>query len=131
MLCLFVPYVVLALTAMFLWKGREADTARASLVLFSWALVLGMFIATLWLSLNMSTPGLSAFGRHDGWISQAGALLTGPLLRRVGLITGALAVHALLYMIWAIRRLERTRRNVLATWLAIPAVAFALYSPVP
>jgi hypothetical protein len=123
-LWVFAPYILLALVAMFLWKGREANTARASLVIFSWSLVLGMFIATLWLVLNMPA-------QHDGRISYAGALLTGPLLRRVVLITGALAVHALLYMIWAILTLERTRRNVVATWLAIPAVMLALCSLAP
>lgn len=122
---------MLVAAALCLWRGKEADTARFSLTIFSWTLVIGLFIATLWLSLNMAPNTYVHREVVGGSISLTGALTTGPLLRRVLLIMGALAIHALLYMGWAIGRLERTRRNVVATWLATAAVALALYSLTP
>lgn len=130
-LALFVIlYALLVITAFILIKGREAGMARSCIVLFTGAFVVGGFLANLWLMMGMTFP----YGSERDYLpllTLGGALYTGPLLRRITWIMGGLAGHALIYLVWALRQLDPLKRNRIAIGLLVPAVAIALYSPLP
>lgn len=129
-LTILVPYFLLVTAAFALMKGDESGTARSCLVIFTGAFLVGSLLANLWLMMGMAFP----YGVERDYLptlTLGGATFTGPLLRRIVWIMGGLAGHALIYLAWALRQMEPARRNLIATWLLVPAVAIALYSPIP
>ncbi|MBN1270179.1 MAG: hypothetical protein JXB04_11370 [Kiritimatiellae bacterium] len=125
-LMLLVPCMLAVCIALFLLKGRVAPEVRNRVTIFTGAWVIGMFLCTLWLALNLSPEALCGTA-----ITYSGALLTRHVLWMIGAVCGALMLHALVYLLSSMRALPGLLRNRTACVLIVVAIATALWTIVP
>ncbi len=125
---LFGPYVLLMGVAFFLLNGRDAPELRNRITIFTASLVIGLYLCTLWITLTFVHEPVHVRALTLYTLVPNPSVMMS-VLKPAVLISGALCVHALLYIVSGLRAAPRNHRNHNATIMICIALLTACIPP--